>query len=61
MGQNIVRRWGFIIGGILFLIAALVPLASGRTLNVTFFVIGIAFLIIGAGIARKSRDASPPK
>ncbi len=51
MLQNIARRGGFIIGGIVFLMAALVPLTGGKSLNVTIFIIEIAFLVIGVALA----------
>jgi uncharacterized membrane protein HdeD (DUF308 family) len=60
MKRNIVRRWAFVIAGILFLIAALVPFAERRTFNAAFFVLGIAFLVVGAAIARRNRGSSPP-
>jgi hypothetical protein len=61
MQKNIVGRWGFIIGGILFLIAALVPLATGSPFEAKFFIIGIALLVIGAAIARKGRNETSNK
>ena len=61
MQQNIIGRWGLIIGGILFLIAAIMSLAAGRTFNAAFFVIGVALLVVGAPIARKNRVDTPPK
>ncbi len=61
MKQNILGRWGFIIGGILFLIAAVMSFAAGRTFKVTFFVIAIAFLVIGAAIAGCKQADTPSK
>ena len=61
MFKNIFRKWGFLVAGILFLIAAIMPFAEGRTFKVSFFVIGIAFLVIGAAIERKRRADTPPK
>lgn len=55
MLKNIIGKWGFIIAGILFLIAAIMPIAAGKTLKVSFFVIAIALLVIGAGVVRKKR------
>lgn len=60
MFKNVVGKWGVLIVGILFLIAAIVPYAEGQTVKVSFFVIGIAFLVIGAAIARKRRGDTPP-
>jgi len=59
--KSIIGKWGFIIAGTLFLIAAIMPFAEGKTVNVAFFVIGIAFLMVGAAIVRKSRADTPPK
>ncbi len=62
MQKNIIGKWGFIIAGILFLIAAILPLAEGRTFNAATFVLGIALLVIGTAVARKKRaDPSEPQ
>ena len=61
MFKNFLRKWGFLTAGILFLIAALIPLAEGQAVTVSFFVIGIAFLVIGSAIARKKPTDGPPK
>ena len=61
MFKNFVGKWGFLIAGILFLIAAIVPFAGGQTVKVSFFVIGIALMVVGAAIARKRRADTPPK
>ena len=60
MLQNILGKSGFIIAGILFLIVAIVPFAAGRILNVAFFVLGIAFLVVRAAAARKKGASTPP-
>ena len=41
-------KWAFFAGGFIFLLVALVPLISGGKQNVAFFVIAIAFFVIGA-------------
>jgi hypothetical protein len=56
MFKNFIGKWGFLIAGITFLIAAIMPFAEGQTVKVSFFVIGIAFL----AIARKRRADTPP-
>jgi cobalamin biosynthesis protein CobD/CbiB len=56
MIQNFVGRWGFIVAGILFLIAAILPFLAGEKFNVTFFVISVALLLIATAIARKHAD-----
>lgn len=61
MFKNVVGKWGFLIVGILFLIAAIIPFVEGQTVKVSFFVIGIAFVVIGASMARKRRGDTPPK
>jgi hypothetical protein len=43
---------GVILASIPFLIAAIIPFASGKTLKVSFYVIGIAVLVISAGVVR---------
>ena len=48
MFKNFIGKWGFLIAGIIFLIAAIMPFAEGQTVKVSFFVIGIAFLAIVA-------------
>jgi|GEM_PF-3367449 len=61
MFKNFVGKWRFLIVGILFLIAAIMPFEEGQPVKVSFFVIGIAFLVIGTVIARKRRADTPPK
>lgn len=61
MSKNMIGNWGFLIAGILFLIAAIIPFVGGETIRVSFFVIGIALLLAGAAIARKRRTDAPPK
>ncbi len=57
MFRNIIGKWGFLSAGIIFLVAAIMPFAEGQAVKVSFFVIGIAFLVI----ARKKRVDIPPK
>ena len=57
MATHFIGRWGFIIAGVIFMLAALISMAGGRSMNVAFFVLGIAFLVIGGGIARRNRAA----
>lgn len=61
MVKNIIEKWGFLIAGILFLIASIIPFVGGEAVKVPFFVIGIALLVVGAAIARKRRADTPPK
>lgn len=41
--------------GLLFLLSAAVPVFRGEHSNTAYLVVGIALLLIGAGIARKAR------
>jgi LPXTG-motif cell wall-anchored protein len=61
MLKTIIEKWGVLIAGILFLIAALIPLVEGETVKVSFFVIGIALLVVGTAIARKRRTDTSSK
>ena len=51
-GQLIVKL-GMLLAGLLFLFAAIKPAITGGTLNVTFFIIGIACALIGVVLLRK--------
>ena len=44
--------WGFVVAGALFLFAALLPAVTGDGLNVTLFVLGIVFLVLGVAMKR---------
>jgi LPXTG-motif cell wall-anchored protein len=61
MFKDFIGKWGFLIAGTLFLIGAIIPFAEGKTVNVAFFVIGIALLVVGSAVARKKRANVPPK
>ncbi len=61
MLKNIIGKWGLLIAGILFLIAAIIPFVGGETVKVSFFVIGIALLVAGVAIARRRRTDISPK
>ncbi len=61
MFKNFIGKWGLLIAGIIFLIAAIIPFVQGDTVKVTFFVIGIALLIAGIAIVRKKRASTLPK
>jgi hypothetical protein len=56
--------WLYWFAALLFLAAALVPIARGENLNATFLVVAIVFLILGIGKAKRSenhKDAPPDK
>ena len=55
MPRPIIAVWGFLAAGLLFLLAATVPLLSGGRMRPSFFVLAMAFLVLGAAIARKNR------
>ncbi|MCU0708685.1 MAG: hypothetical protein MUF23_10360 [Pirellula sp.] len=46
---------GFLIAGAMFMFAAVIPLLSGKSPNVAFFCLGIAFIVIALGIAKTSK------
>ena len=53
MAGTMIVKWGMVLAGALFLFAAVKPTFRGGTLDVTFFVIGIACLLIGFVLLRK--------
>lgn len=53
MAGPMIVRLGILLAGALFLFAAVKPTFVGDTLNVTFFVIGLACVLIGFGLLRK--------
>lgn len=61
MLRNLLGTWGLTVAGALFLVAAILTSLPGRAFNAAFFVIGIALLVIGAGVARKRRAGGPPE
>lgn len=54
--ERLIAPFGFIAAGVLFVIAAVVPLAKGRPLNVVFIPVGVVFFILGAVLWRKARS-----
>ena len=53
MAQPRIAAWGFAFAGVMFFLAALIPLFLGRSLNAVFLPLGLVFLIL-AGIFGKS-------
>ena len=51
--ERFIAPGGFIAAGVLFVIAAFVPLAKGRPINATFIPLGVVFFILGAALWRK--------
>ena len=51
---------GFLIAGVLFLIAALGPLLRQEPANATFLALGVVFLVLGYIRRRRSGPPPPP-
>jgi LPXTG-motif cell wall-anchored protein len=65
--ESFVRAWehkvvpaGFALAGALFLVAALKPAVTGQSLNATFFVLGVVFLVLGFVLLRKRGGGPTP-
>lgn len=54
MAQARIVMWGFVVAGVLFFVAALLPLLGGGRMNAVFFPVGLVFLILAA-MAKKNR------
>lgn len=50
--------WMFLGVGVLSIIVGLMPVLRGRPMNVTFFAVGVVWLIIAAAVAKKNRKRS---
>ncbi len=48
--------WAFLAAAVIFLCAALEPLLKGGRVSVTFFVLSMAFFVIGSAAARKRKS-----
>lgn len=44
-----------LVAGMLFLLSAAVPVFKGQESDTAFLAVGIALLLVGAGIARRAR------
>lgn len=49
----------FLIAGVLFLIAGLIPAFRGEGVNVVFFILGITFVILSAAFRGAGKDPEP--
>lgn len=58
--ERLIAPFGFIAAGVLFVIAALVPLAKGGAPNTVFIPVGVVFFILGAALMRKVKSDSRP-
>jgi len=56
MSQGKVAVWILFAAAILLMVAALIPVLKGETMNVTFLGAGVVFFVIAAVAARKARD-----
>jgi VIT1/CCC1 family predicted Fe2+/Mn2+ transporter len=54
MSKKSIAQWGFLIAGILFLFAAIIPYLGGESVRVSYFVVGIALLLVGKLRARRA-------
>lgn len=60
--ERLIAPFGFIAAGVLFWVAAVVPLAKGRSVNAVFIPIGVVFFILGAALLKKVKsDSAPPR
>lgn len=55
MAQARIVMWGFVVAGVLFFVAALLPLLGGGRMNAVFFPVGLVFLILAAAKAKEKR------
>lgn len=51
--------WLFFVAAALFLVAALVPLLRGRSLNVVFLSSAVLWLVLGLAARRNARGGGP--
>lgn len=60
--ERLIAPLGFIAAGVLFLVAAVVPLAKGRPVNAAFIPVGVIFFVLGAALLKKVKsDSAPPR
>jgi hypothetical protein len=60
VAQSKVAAWGFVVAGVLFLAAAILPVLLGGTLNPRFVALAVFFIIIGAAArTRRAMGAGP--
>lgn len=55
--EKLIAPLGFLLAGVLFLVAAIVPALRGGKMNVAFLPIGVVFLILGFAILNRARRA----
>ena len=60
MAQPRVAVWGFVVAGILAMVAAFIPVLRGGTMNAVFFPVGVVFLILAAAINKNRPPTDSP-
>lgn len=60
MKQRAFAGWGFVFAGIVFLIVGAMPVFRGGSPRITYIVLAIAFMLIGAAIGRRARSGNAP-
>lgn len=62
MTRKRVPAWSFLIPAALWLVAAVIPVLKGDSLDTTFFVLALAFAILGGILVQRNRgaDTHPP-
>ena len=53
MAGPLIVKFGILLAGALFVFAAVKPAFTGGPLNVTFFLIGVACVLVGLALLRK--------
>jgi hypothetical protein len=59
MKQRNFASWGFFVAGVLSMVAALVPLLRGQSMNVTFLGVAVVCLVLGVATGRKGGGGHP--
>lgn len=60
MAQPKVAIWGFVVAGLLFMVAAFLPMLRGGSMNAVFFPVGVVFLVLAAAINKTRRPTDSP-
>lgn len=51
---------GFFVAGVVFVIAAIVPVFRGEPMNAAFLPLGVVFAILGGVTWRRAQSTNPP-
>lgn len=57
MKRETVAAWMFPLVAVIAFIAAFLPVVKGRPMNVTFFAVGVVWLVIAAAAKRKRKKS----